>query len=99
MAYGTKIGDVENYVLKEVLEDLSLPHKKDDPEKAPKLWMTAMNSSSVDFELVVWVEGEDTRKRGVITSIYLKKIYELLNQHGITIPFPQMDLHIKEFPK
>lgn len=65
----------------------------------PKLWMTMMNNSSVDFELVIWVEGENTTKRRTITSIYLIKIYEILNKHNISIPFPQMDLHIKELPR
>ncbi len=99
VAYGTDVQLVKDTVLKEVLEDESLPHKKDDPLKLPRLWMTMMNASSVDFELVVWVEGDDTRKRRTMTSIYLIKIYETLNKHNITIPFPQMDLHVKEFPK
>lgn len=97
VAYGTKVEDVQNTVLKEILEDETLPHKKDDPAKQPRLWMIGMGASSVDFELVVWVEGENTTKRRTMTSIYLMKIYETLNTHNITIPFPQMDVHIKEF--
>ena len=99
MAYGTDVKEVQNSVLKEVLADDSLPHKKDDPLKLPRLWMTSMNSSSVDFELVIWVEGDNTRKRRTMSSLYLIKIYETLNRYNITIPFPQMDLHIKEIPK
>ncbi len=96
VAYGTKAQQVEDAVLKEILEDSSLPHKSDDPETMPKLWMVAMNSSSVDFELVVWVDGENTRMRRTMTSLYLKKIYDILDRNGITIPFPQLDVHIKE---
>lgn len=95
VAYGTSVEEVENSVLKEIIENETLPHKKDDELKTPRLWMTAMNSSSVDFELVVWVEGELTKKRRTITSIYLAEIYKILNNHNITIPFPQLDLHIK----
>lgn len=96
VAYGTKVEEVRNSVLQEILIDETLPHKKDNPEKLPKLWMTAMNSSSVDFELVVWVEGDNATKRRAMTSIYLMKIYETLNNYNITIPFPQMDIHIKK---
>jgi small-conductance mechanosensitive channel len=96
VAYGTKVKEVEESVLKEILSDESLPHKKDDPLKLPKLWMTAMGASSVDFELVIWVEGENTTKRRGMTSIYLMKIYEILNNYNISIPFPQMDIHIKK---
>lgn len=99
VAYGTNVQQVQDSVLKEVLEDESLPHIKNDSLKMPRLWMTSMNSSSVDFELVVWVEGENTRKRRGMTSIYLIKIYETLNRYNITIPFPQMDLYVKEMPK
>jgi small-conductance mechanosensitive channel len=35
-------------------------------------------------------------KSGLL-SIYLK--FEALNEHGIKIPFPQRDLHIKEWPE
>ncbi|MBD3841131.1 MAG: mechanosensitive ion channel [Campylobacterales bacterium] len=99
VAYGTSVQTVQDTVLKGVVEDPNLPHKKDDPLKSPRIWMTAMNASSVDFELVIWVEGENTRKRRSMTSLYLIKIYEILNQHHITIPFPQMDLYVKELPK
>ncbi|MDD2697170.1 MAG: mechanosensitive ion channel [Arcobacteraceae bacterium] len=96
VAYGTKFEQLENTVLKEVLEDETLPHIKKDSNLTPRIWMTAMNSSSVDFELVVWIDGENTRKVLGINSIYLIKIYETLNAHNISIPFPQLDLHIKE---
>ena len=54
-----------------------------------------MNSSSVDFEIMIWVEGENAKKRLSVTSIYLTKIYGLLYRYGISIPFPQMDIHLK----
>jgi len=98
VAYGTNVQEVLDSVLKEVLEDENLPHIKNNILKQPRIWMVSMNSSSVDFELVIWVEGENTRKKRSMTSIYLVKIYETLNKYKITIPFPQMDLYVKELP-
>lgn len=95
VAYGTKYETVEKAILDNIINDETLPHKKDDPLKTPRLWMSAMGASSVDYELVVWVEGEMTTKRRTVTSLYLRKIYELLNTHNIEIPFPQLDLHVK----
>jgi small-conductance mechanosensitive channel len=98
VAYGTTVKQLENTVLKEILQDDELPHKKDNPSKIPRIWMTGMGSSSVDFELVFWVEGKQAQKRRTINSIYLMKIYEILNENNIIIPFPQLDVHIqKEF--
>ncbi len=95
VAYGTEVSKVQEVVLSEILDDATLPHMRNNPELLPRLWMVAMNSSSVDFELVLWVEGDDTRKALGIQSTYLIKIYETLNKNNIIIPFPQLDVHIK----
>jgi small-conductance mechanosensitive channel len=58
--------------------------------------MTSMGASSVDYELVVWVKGPSTLKPSGTKSDFLKFIYAALNKHHIQIPFPQLDLHVKE---
>lgn len=99
VAYGTTIEKVREAVLDEINADETLPHIQHNSEFQPKLWMVAMGPSSVDFELVIWVEGENTKKLRTNTSIYLMKIYGLLYKHSIAIPFPQMDIHVKEVAK
>lgn len=96
VAYGTTVEAVQSAILEEVNADSSLPHINNNPEFEPRIWMVAMGPSSVDFELVVWVEGEHTKKIRGCTSTYLKKIYALLYKHSISIPFPQMDVHLKK---
>jgi potassium efflux system protein len=99
VAYGTTIEKVREAVVDEIKADETLPHVRNNSEFQPKLWMVAMGPSSVDFELVVWVEGENTKKLRTNTSIYLIKIYGLLYKYSIAIPFPQMDVHVKEVTK
>ncbi len=94
VAYGTKVEDVRSAVL-EAVEQSGQPFVKDDPEKVPAVWMTTMNSSSVDFALVVWIYGKSTIAPSTAKSDFLILIYNALNERGITIPFPQLDLHIK----
>ena len=77
------------------METSSLDFVRNDPERAPMVWMTAMNSSSVDFSLVVWIYGKSTVAPSTARSDFLILIYEALNKNGITIPFPQLDVHIK----
>jgi small-conductance mechanosensitive channel len=97
VAYGTDVDVVKKAVLDE-LNESSLHYIKDDPEKSPEVWMIAMNSSSVDFELLVWIEWASPLKPNSLRSDFMILIYNALYRNGITIPFPQLDLYVKELP-
>lgn len=99
VAYGTDIADVEKVVLGAIENNPKLPHIRDEENIKPKIWMLNMNSSSLDFDLIVWVRGDYMQKMLSVTSLYLIEIYNVLNENNIVIPFPQMDLHIKEMPQ
>ncbi len=94
VAYGTKIEKVEKAVL-EALEKSDLNYIRDNPAKKPMVVFVAMNESSVDFNLDVWVSGIDLLYPRRTTSKFLKLIYNALYENNIEIPFPQMDLHFK----
>jgi len=49
--------------------------------------------SSVNFELLCWVK--DPRDKGIQIHNLLKAAYNTFNEQGVTIPFPQRDIHIK----
>ena len=57
-----------------------------------------MNNSSVDFELLVWIEWANKFRPNALRSEFLTLIYNALRKYDIQIPFPQLDLHIKEAP-
>ncbi len=97
VAYGTGVDLVRGIILLE-LENSGLVYVKNDTERAPEIWMTSMGKSSVDFELLVWVEWDNTYRPNAIMSDFLILIYNALNKHNIQIPFPQMDVYIKELP-
>ncbi len=42
------------------------------------------------------MEGDETLKPLRTADKFLVLIYDTLNANGITIPFPQRDIHIKE---
>ncbi|WP_345985560.1 mechanosensitive ion channel domain-containing protein [Sulfurimonas sp. HSL-1656] len=98
VAYGTEVDAVKKAVLEE-LKESSLTYIRHDPEKQPEVWMVNMNSSSVDFELIVWVEWANKNRPSALRSDFLILIYNALNKHGIQIPFPQLDLYVKQLPK
>ena len=97
IAYGLDI----DYVIKTILESLSdssLTYIRATPEKAPKVRMTSMGASSIDFELLVWI-SENPDENGIGSSNmsdFLIFAYKTLQANNIEIPFPQMDIHLRK---
>lgn len=95
VAYGTKPQIVIDIIM-EALTKSGFTDIYADNEKKSRVLMTKMNNSSVDFELFVWVRGNEILKPKRTISRFLILIYDTLYEHKIEIPFPQLDLHIKE---
>lgn len=87
VAYGTDADQVEEILLKIAAENTNVAK-----EPAPRVRMRAFADSSINFELLLWVD--DPRLKGLETHHLLKNIYLAFAEHKITIPFPQRDLHI-----
>jgi potassium-dependent mechanosensitive channel len=97
VAYGTD-ADLVNQIILDALKETPLVYINDDSSREPKIWMTGMGASSVDFKLLVWVNA-NTNKSGIDSSNisdFLIFIYKTLQKNNIEIPFPQMDIHIKK---
>ena len=97
VAYGSDVEEVKKVVLDE-LEQSDLKYIRHNKDKHPEIWMIAMNNSSVDFELLVWIEWDNKLRPNSFKSDFLILIYNALNKNGIQIPFPQLDLHVKHMP-
>lgn len=95
VAYGTSNQKVEEVIMEE-LKNSDINYVENSSKYTTVIWMTAMGSSSVDYELVVWVRGQSTLRPAGTKSDFLKFIYYALNKHHIEIPFPQLDLHVKQ---
>ncbi len=54
--------------------------------------------SSINFELLVWMDVRLTPRRKLRSALYFT-IFKALAEAGIEIPFPQRDLHIRSQPK
>ena len=99
VAYGSDADQVIKVVKKAVMESDYRPFIIDRGTRKTQVIMTAMADSSVNFELLVWLKGSELIDRPKRTSSYfLIIIYKTLYKHGIEIPFPQRDLHIRSIP-
>ncbi|WP_373069458.1 mechanosensitive ion channel family protein [Sulfurimonas sp.] len=94
VAYGSEIQEVKKAVL-EALDKSDLIYIRDDEDKKPDIRMTLMNASSVDLELIVWVNRSLKLTQPSLPSDFLILIYDALRANNIEIPFPQVDVHMK----
>lgn len=93
VAYGS---DVEKVVSVVQAAAKKLPFVAlDNPEHEPAVWMTGMGDSSLNFELLLWIRGKASYKPSGILSTCLLEVHKTLVKNDITIPFPQLDLHVK----
>ena len=88
VAYGSNLKEVTNLV-EGTLNNMH--HQWIDQTKRVKCVVSEMADSSVNFKLFVWA---DAPKQSYVISDVLKCVYDTLNTNGISIPFPQRDVHL-----
>ena len=66
-----------------------------DGPRAPQVWLVEFGDNSLNFELVVWLTAEATKRPGAVKAAYLWALHSALVRHAIEIPFPQRDLHLR----
>lgn len=96
VAYGSDVDKVKKVVL-EVAK--KIPFTKEDKDHQTKVWFVEFGDSSLNFQLAFWVRlRQIDRPLAEVKDLYLTEIYKAFNREGIEIPFPQLDLHVKEIP-
>ncbi len=63
-----------------------------DPE--PKVQLIGFGDSAVNLEIRIWVDDPEEGRANIISEVLLN-VWDLFKQHGIAIPYPQRDLHIR----
>lgn len=66
-----------------------------DPPPAVRLM--GFGDNGIDLELTVWIDDPEQGMNNVRSDVNLA-IWRAFKAHGITIPFPQRDLHVKHGP-
>jgi len=92
VAYGSDVDEVCRLLeetAKNLPEVVKLP--------APRVRMRAFGTSSLDFELLAWIDHPELRGR--VRHDLLMNIYRNFNENNISIPFPQTDIHLRSMPE
>ena len=91
VAYGSDIDEVMEVLLK-----VGRGHAEVIMTPEPRVRFRKFGESSLDFELLCWIEKPADRGR-VVHELNCA-VYHGFAEAGISIPFPQRDLYIKEMP-
>jgi small-conductance mechanosensitive channel len=98
--FGVAYGSDKDLVKKAGLEAaLELPSTLNRGEFKPDVWLVNYGDSSLDFELIVWVNGNTLPKDKHPIGMYLWELETKLSEYGLEIPFPQRDLHLRSADK
>ena len=91
VAYGSDVDGVMR-----ILEGIGLDHPQTCAQPAPRARMRGFGASSLDFELLIWIDHPE--QRGMIKHELLMEIYKAFGREGIEIPYSKHDVYIKEMP-
>ena len=89
---GISYGDDVDVARKAVLAMLAADSRiLKDPE--PVVWVAALADSSVNLSIRAWVKNADYWN---VFFEHNEEFYKELPKHGLSFPFPQMDVHVKK---
>ena len=92
VAYGTDLDKVVT-----VLQKIGDGAENVCKNPSPRVRMRVFGTSSIDFELLVWID--EPVLKGRVTHSLLMTVYKEFNKHSIEIPYNKQDIYIKEIPK
>ncbi len=91
VAYGSDIDQVRAVLMEVALNESEVC---DEPE--PRVRFRSFGNSSLDIDLLCWVETPEVRGR--VLDALNTTIYKRFNTEGIEIPYSKQDIYIKEMP-
>jgi small-conductance mechanosensitive channel len=88
VSYGSDV-----HLVHEILMNVAHEHEMVRNTPAPVIFFNAFGESSLNFQLNVWVD-EPIEKMNISSALHFA-IWDAFKQHGVEIPFPQRDLHLR----
>jgi small-conductance mechanosensitive channel len=89
VAYGSNVSEV-----REILESCGIDLKGVAKTPAPRATFARMGDSALHFKLLVWLNSSVHLEN--VRDALNTMVYEKLNERGVAIPFPQVQVHLPE---
>lgn len=92
VTYDTDIAFAETLMLQAAREAVRV---LDNP--APSVWLSALGENGISFEIQIWIDDPE-EGLGNVRSDVLKRVWALFRENGVRVPYPQRDLHLRDWP-
>ncbi|MET0546939.1 MAG: mechanosensitive ion channel domain-containing protein [Caulobacterales bacterium] len=94
VAYGADKAQVRTAVLEAAFSvPFTLP---DEGDRKTQVWLVGFGESNLKFELVVWPTLDACKRPAAMQAAYTWAIDDALRKAGIGIPYPQIDVRVRE---
>jgi small-conductance mechanosensitive channel len=93
VAYRTDLDLAERLMLEAVTESPRVL-----PTPAPSVLLLNFGPRSVEFEIRFWITDPEEGVSGVRSEV-LKRVWHSFKAHGIELPYPQIDLNLRDNPQ
>jgi len=94
--FGVAYGSSKERVKQAALEAaVAVPFTLATQGRAPQVWLVGFGSSTLNFELVVWLNAEATRRPSSSLAAYNWALETALVAHGLELSWPQRDLRLR----
>jgi small-conductance mechanosensitive channel len=93
VAYDCDLKLAQELMLKAARES---PRVLDSPK--PNVWLTAYGNDGVEHEILAWISDPEGGV-GNVKSDVLNRLWWMLKDAGIDIPFAQQDVYIRRWPE
>lgn len=74
-----------------------VPFTMNDTSYKPQVWLTGFDEDRMKFELVVWLTPNAVKRPAAVSAAYNWALANALERHGIAMPFPQRDIHLRSY--
>jgi small-conductance mechanosensitive channel len=90
VAYGSDLDLAETLMLQAARD---APRVLTSPE--PKVLLMNFGANSVEFEIRFWITDPEEGVSAVKSEV-LKRVWRQFKEHGIELPFPQLDIYLRD---
>ncbi|MEW5248298.1 mechanosensitive ion channel family protein [Microbulbifer sp. 2201CG32-9] len=74
-----------------------VPITHTDWRRKTEVWLMEFGDSALNFKLVVWINSNMVSPLGDPHALYNLELLRAFGEHGIEVPFPQRDLHLRSW--